>query len=65
MILVLAFLPVLSLTQVVCVLVVMWGCALYVCESLKLESGTVMVMVLRQYFKLSNCGGPVTLAVEV
>ena len=37
-------LPVHSLTMVVYVLVVMWG--------------WVMVMVLRQYFQLSNCVGP-------
>ena len=58
MILVLASLPVHRLTLVVYVLVVVWGCVLYVCESLKFEGGTVMVMVLRQYFQLSNCVGP-------
>ena len=40
------------------VLVVVWGCVLYVCESLKFEGGTMMVMVPRQYFQLSNCVGP-------
>ena len=34
------------------------GCVLYVCESLKFEGGTMMVMVLRQYFQLSNYVGP-------
>ena len=49
-ILVLASLPVHNLTLVVYVLVVVW-------ESLKFEGGTVVVMVPRQYFQLSNCAG--------
>ena len=28
------------------------------CESLKFEGGTMVVMVSRQYFQLSNCEGP-------
>ena len=52
MILVLAFLPVHKLTLVVYVLLV------EMCESLKFEGGTVMVMVPRQYFQLGNCVGP-------
>ena len=59
MILVLASLHVHSLTLVVYVLVVCVGMLLYVCiKSLKFEGGTVMVMVLRQYFQLSNCEVP-------
>ena len=30
---------------------------IYVCESLKFEDGTMVVMVLRQYFQLMNCEG--------
>ena len=55
MILVLVPLPVQSSTLVVYVLVVVGACVLYVCESLKFEGGTMMVMVPRQYFDLSNC----------
>ena len=51
-------LPVHSLTLVVYVLVVVWGCVLYVCEPLKFEGETVMVIVPQQYFQLSNCEGP-------
>ena len=58
-ILVLASLPVHSLTMVVCVLVVVWGCVLYVCESSIFVGGSMMVIVPRQYFQLSNCTGPV------
>ena len=47
-----------SLTQIVYVLVVVWGVCIYVCESLKFESETMMVMVPRQYFQPSNCEGP-------
>ena len=47
-----------SLTLIAYVLVVVWGCVLYVCESLKFESETMMVMVPRQYFQLSNCEDP-------
>ena len=46
MILVLASLPVHSLTMVVYVLVVVWGFVLYVCESSIFVGGSVMVMVL-------------------
>ena len=45
MILLLASLPVHSLTMVVYVLVVVGGCVLLVCESLKFVGGTMMVMV--------------------
>ena len=58
-ILVLASLPVHSLTMVVCVLVVVWGFVLYMCESSIFVGGSMMVIVLRQYFQLSNCAGPV------
>ena len=59
MILVLTSLPVHSLTLVVYVPVVMRDVyCIYVCESLKLESGTMMVMVPRQYFQPSNCEIP-------
>ena len=41
-----------SLTTVVCVLVVVGGCILYVCESLKFVGGTMMVMVPHSTFNL-------------
>ena len=53
LILVLASLPVHSLTMVVCVLVVVCGFVLYVCESSIFVGGSMMVIVLRQYFQLS------------
>ena len=55
MILFLASLSVQSLTLVVYVLVVVGACVLYMCEPLKFEGGTMMVMVPRQYFDLGNC----------
>ena len=58
MILVLASLPVHSLILVVYVFVVVWGCVLYACESLKCEGGAMVVMVPRQYFQVSNFRGP-------
>ena len=45
-ILVLAFLLMHSLTLVVCVLVVVQGCVFYMCESLKFEGKSMVVMVL-------------------
>ena len=50
----LASLPMHGLTMVVRVLVVVWRFVLYVCESLIFVGGSVMVMVLQQYFQLSN-----------
>ena len=41
----LQYLTVQSLTLVVYVRVVVWGCVLYVCEPLNFEGGTMMVMV--------------------
>ena len=35
----------------------MWGCVLYVRESLKFEGVTMTVMVPHQYFQLGNCVG--------
>ena len=55
---VLASLPVHSLTMVACMLVVVWGCVLYVCESLNYESVAMVVMVPQQYFQVSNFRGP-------
>ena len=33
------------------------GMCIYVCESLKFESGTMVVMVPLQYFQFMNCEG--------
>ena len=33
------------------------GMCIYVCELLKFEGGTMVVMVRRQYFQLMNCEG--------
>ena len=33
------------------------GMCIYACQSLKFEAGTMVVMVLRQYFQLMNCEG--------
>ena len=33
------------------------GMCIYVCESLKFEGGTMVVMVPLQYFQFMNCGG--------
>ena len=33
------------------------GMCIYVCESLKFEGGTMVVMVPLQYFQLMNCEG--------
>ena len=54
-ILVLAFLLMHSLTLVVYVLVVVQGCVFYMCESLKFEGKSMVVMVPWQYCQLMNC----------
>ena len=40
----------------VCVLVVVQGCV-FMCVSIKFEGGTMVVMVLLQYFQFMNCEG--------